>query len=255
VTQWSAQLLADHLRRTEMPLVISARSVSRILHAAPLQPHRQKMWLTSQDDEFRAKRDDVLHVYYDAPADEHIICTDEKTGMQALERRYADQPMQPGMPVRREWEYIRHGTLTLMGAFDVRRGKLFGFMSDDHKAATFIDLLNAIDFCYPTGRGHIICDNLSAHCTEDVLDWFDEHPRWTQHFTPKHASWMNQIECMFSILNRHMLARGSFTSKDDLRDQTYAYMGWYNEAARPFSWSYRPKSWSTNPDQISGERH
>jgi hypothetical protein len=255
VTQWSAQLLADHLRRTEMPLVISARSVSRVLHAAPLQPHRQKMWLTSQDDEFRAKRDDVLHVYYDAPADEHIICTDEKTGMQALERRYADQPMQPGMPVRREWEYIRHGTLTLMGAFDVRSGKLFGFMSDDHNAATFIDLLNAIDFCYPTGRGHIICDNLSAHCTEDVLDWFDEHPRWTQHFTPKHASWMNQIECMFSILNRHVLARGSFISTDDLCDQTYAYMGWYNEAARPFRWSYKPKSWSTNPGQTSGERH
>jgi hypothetical protein len=96
VTQWSAAPLADHLRRTEKPIVISVRSVARILEAAPLQPHRQKMGLTSHDEDFRAKRDDVLRLYYEAPAGEHIICLDEKTGMQALERRYPDIPMQLG---------------------------------------------------------------------------------------------------------------------------------------------------------------
>ncbi|WP_437932736.1 IS630 family transposase [Sorangium sp. So ce291] len=177
----------------------------------------------SQDDEFRDKRDDVPHGYYDTPADEHIICVDEKTGPQALERRYADLPMRPGQPMRREFEYLRHGTLTLMGAFDVRRGKLFGFVSEDHNSLTFVDLLNVVDACYPEGDAHIICDNLSAHDTHDLLDWFDDHPRWKRHFTPKHASWLNQIECAFSILHARVLARGSFASKDELREAREHY--------------------------------
>lgn len=213
------------------------------------------MWLTSQDDEFRAKRDDILHVYYDAPADEHIICLDEMTGVQALERRYADIAMKPGQPVRREFEYIRHGTLTLMGAFDVRRGKPFGFMSNDHDSLTFVDLLDVVDVCYPVGSGHLIMDNLSAHDTDYVLDWFDDHPRWTRHFTPKHASWLNQIECMFGILNRRVTTRGSFTSTDDLRNKIYDYMLWHNLTDQPFHGSYRPKSWSANPARTSGARN
>ena len=99
VTQWSCALLSEQVMRNGIEA--SASSVRRILRRAALQPHRQNMWLTSQDDEFRDKRDDVLHLYYDAPAEEHIICLDEKTGIQALERRYADLPMRPGQPVRR----------------------------------------------------------------------------------------------------------------------------------------------------------
>ncbi|MBA3844780.1 MAG: IS630 family transposase [Actinobacteria bacterium] len=253
VTHWSSALLTEHLRGQNW--TISESSVRRILKDADLQPHRQKMWLTSQDDEFRAKRDEILHVYYDTPASEHIICLDEKTGMQALERRYPDVAMKPGQPIRREFEYIRHGTLALMGAFDVRRGKLFGFASGDHNGLTFVDLLNAVDSCYPEGRGHFIMDNLSAHNTDDVLDWLDDHPRWKRHFTPKHASWLNQIECMFGILQRHVIARGSFTSIEDLCEKLYAYMTWRNRTEQPFHWSYRPKSWSTNPARISGGRN
>jgi transposase len=253
VTHWSNALLGDYLRQSGWAL--SDTTVARILSDADLQPHRQKMWLTSHDDEFRIKRDDVLHVYYDARADEHIICVDEKTSIQALERRYPDLPMGPGQVVRREFEYIRHGTLCLMGAFDVRRGKLFGFTCPGHSGATFVELLDIIDECYPTGRGHIICDNLSAHDTDDVLDWFEEHPRWTRHFTPKHASWLNQIECMFSILQKHILDRGSFVSLEDLQEKIYAYMLWYNQTAQPFEWSYRPKSWSQKPVKTSGGRN
>lgn len=253
VTHWSRALLTQHLQSAGFTL--SASTLGRILRDARLQPHRQKMWLTSHDEEFRQKRDNVLHLYYDAPSDEHIVCVDEKTGMQALERRDADLPMQPGMPVRREFEYIRHGTLALMGAFDVRRGKLFGFISEEHNGLTFVDLLDVIDTCYPTGRGHIVCDNLSMHDTDDVLDWFEDHPRWTRHFTPKHASWLNQIECMFSILHRQALERGSFVSLEDLREKVYAYMLWYNETAPPFEWSYRPKSWSAKWGKTSGGRN
>lgn len=256
VTQWSARLLAEHLRKQDNPIVLSERSVSRILKAAPLQPHRQKMWLTSHDDEFRAKRDDVLRLYYEAPPSEHIISLDEKTGMQALERRYPDLPMRPGQPVRREFEYIRHGTLCLMGAYDVRGRKLFGFVSEDHDSLTFVDLLDAVDACYPDGKGHLVVDNLSMHDTDDVHDWLEEHPRWTLHFTPKHASWLNQIECAFSLLAKHVLARGSFRSLEDLCQCVYDYMLWFNaQEAPPFHWTYRPRSWSQPPGETSGERH
>jgi hypothetical protein len=203
------------------------------------------MYLTSQDDEFRAKRDDVLHLYYDAPAGEHIICLDEKPGMQALKRRHPDIPMSRGMPVRREFEYVRHGTLCLMGGYDVRARKLFGFVEPKRGGEPFVALLDLTDEAYPTGRGHIICDNLSDHDTDDVLDWLIDHPRWTLHFTPKHASWLNQIECAFSILEAKVLARGSFASLDELKAAVYAFMLWFNaQNAPPFAWTYRPKSWS-----------
>lgn len=229
---------------------MSDRTVGRVLKQAALQPHRQKMYLTSHDDEFREKRDDVLHLYYDAPAGEHVVCLDEKTGMQALERKYPDIAMRPGQPVRREFEYVRHGTLCFMGAYDTRQRKLFGFVSEDHDAQTFVDLLDVVGQAYPQGRGHIICDNLSAHSTDDVLDWFEEHPRWAQHFTPKHASWLNQIECAFSILGRHVLARSSFASLEELREAVYDYLLWFNrQEAAPFHWTYRPTSWSVRANR------
>lgn len=251
VTHWSISLLGDHVR--SLQIQVSDSSVRRILNDAELQPHRQQMWMNSQDDEFRQKRDDVLRVYFESPENEHIICLDEKTGMQALQRRYPDLPMQPGVPVRREFEYIRHGTLTLMGAYDVRGGKLFGFTTESHDSATFVDLLDCVDACYPTGSGHIIMDNLATHATDEVLEWFEEHPRWQMHFTPKHASWINQIECAFSDLQRRVLERGSFSSKEDLQQKLYQYIRWRNERGRPFKWSYRPKSWSANSGGTSGE--
>jgi transposase len=253
VTHWSISLLGQRVRTIGIDM--SDSSVGRILRNADLQPHRQRMWMTSHDEEFRQKRDDVLRVYYEAPELEHIICLDEKTGIQALERRYPDLPMRPGVPVRREFEYIRHGTLDFMGAYDVRRGKLFGFLSEGHDSDTFVQLLDQVDICYPTGSGHIILDNLSTHTTDEVLDWLEEHPRWTLHFTPKHASWMNQIECEFADVQRCVINRGSFSSKDDLQVKVYEYLRWRNETAEPSRWSYRPKSWSVNSGQTSGGRH
>jgi transposase len=242
VTHWSASLLGEHVRHEG--IAASDRTVGRILKQALLQPHRQRMYLTSHDEEFREKRDDVLHVYYDTPPDEHIICLDEQTGVQALERKYPDIAMRPGQPARREFEYIRHGTLCLMGAYDVRRRKLFGFVSEDHNTETFVDLLNVVDHCYPDGKGHLICDNLFAHDTDEVWDWLLDHPNWTLHFTPKHASWLNQIECAFSILSAKVFRRGSFASLDELRRAVYDFLLWFNAQDKPpFNWTYRPKSW------------
>ena len=117
----------------------------------------------------------MLRVYDETPKSEHIVCVDEKTAIQALERRYADTQMEPDQPLRREFEYLHHGTLCWMGAFDVRRGKPFGFTADTHDSDTFVELLDVIDLIYPPDRGHIIVDNLSAHDTPDVPEWFDEH--------------------------------------------------------------------------------
>lgn len=241
VTRWSAALLAGHLRAQGVD--VSERSVGRILQLANLQPHRQRMWLFPKDDEHDRKRDDVLSVYYDAPAHHHVLCLDEKTSMQALERDHADAPVRPGLPTLREFEYTRRGTLCLMGGYDVRRRKLFGFVEERRGGDVFVDLLDVVDRCYPTGRGHIIVDNLSDHDTPDVHEWFDEHPRWTLHFTPRHASWLNQIECAFSILGRQLLARGSFHSVDALKDAIYRWMLWFNAQQQPpFHWTYRPSA-------------
>jgi transposase len=236
--------LAEHL--PSVGLAASETTVRRVLRSARLQPHRQKMWLHSQDEEFRQKRDAILRLYYETPPDEHIICVDEKPGMQALERRYPDVAMKPGQAVRREFEYIRHGTLTLMGAFDARRGKAFGFLSACTGGEVFVELLDLVASSYPKGKGHLVCDNQSSHDTDDVLDWLEAHPNWTIHFTPKHGSWLNQIECYFSVLQRRVLARGSFESKADLADKVTRYMLWGNERAAPFTWSYRPRSWSAS---------
>jgi len=142
-----------------------------------------------------------------------------------------------------------------MGAFDVRRGRPFGFATQGHDTDTFVELLDLVGTFYPKGRGHIIMDNLSAHDTPDVQEWFEEHPNWTQHFTPKHASWLNQIECWFSILSRRVLDRGSFSSLDDHEDKLRAYVGWHIRTGQPFHWSYRRTSWSKTSGHSSAERH
>lgn len=253
ITQWSAALLGAVLRADG--LLVSDRSVARILREADLQPHRQSMWMTSQDDDFREKRDDVLGVYYRTPDREHVICLDEMTGIQALERAHPDLPMAAGRPVRREFEYVRHGTQCLMGAYDVRRGKLFGFVADKRGTEAFLALLEHVDACYPEGKGHLVCDNLAEHVGDEVAEWLEDHPRWTLHCTPKHASWLNQIECAFSLVARHVVRRGSFRSKEELRLALEAYMLWYNEHGQPFHWTYRPKSWDQKPAQTSGGRH
>jgi transposase len=249
-TQWSNSTLAEHM--TSTGVAVSETSVRRILSAARLQPHRQKMWLHSQDDEFREKRDDVLRVYYETPAREHVICLDEKPGMQALERRYPDVPMKPGEPVKREFEYIRRGTIALMGGFDARSGRAFGFFAERTGGAPFVDLLDLVATCYPRGKGHIVCDNQSSHDTDDVHDWLDANPRWTLHFTPKHASWLNQIEHFFSILQRRVVARGSFTSTTELAEKVTRYIRWHNDRGRPFRWTYRPRSWKEESARTSG---
>ena len=110
----------------------------------------------------------------------------------------------------------------------------------------FVELLDCVAAAYPNGKGHIVCDNQSSHDTDDVLDWLEDHPNWTIHFTPKHGSWLNQVEQFFSILQRRVMARGSFESKQDLADKVTRYILWHNQRSKPFRWTYRPASWGNS---------
>ncbi len=118
-----------------------------------------------------------------------------------------------------------------------------GFTAEKRGSDPFVELLDCVDQSYPDSRGHLVCDNLSDHDTDDVLDWLEDHPRWTRHFTPKHASWLNQVECAFSILQAKVLARGSFRTRDELQQAVYDFLLWFNQQiAPPFHWTYRHKS-------------
>jgi transposase len=139
-----------------------------------------------------------------------------------------------------------------MCALDARRGKAFGFLSECTGGEVFVELLDCVVAAYPKGKGHIVCDNQSAHDTDDVLDWLEEHPKWTIHFTPKHGSWLNQVEQFFSILQRRVITRGSFASKEQLADKVTRYILWHNQTAKPLRWSYRPQSWAKQSAQTSG---
>jgi hypothetical protein len=249
------------------------------LKEAALQPHRVRGWLTPKPDpEFEAKCADICAVYQGAAAaaaeeDVRTVSIDEMSGIQALERAAPGLPMKPGMVERREFEYIRHGTQTLIASFDVATGKVEGRVGDtrtEDDFATFLDKL--LGSAEPTTRWEVVCDGLNTHMSESVVRVVAKHcgfnkklgkkgksgilrsmpsraaflrdksHRITFHFTPKHASWLNQIEIWFSILARKLLRRGNFTSAQDLKECIERFITYFNNAlAKPFRWTMTGK--------------
>lgn len=231
VTHWSTRDLAEHIG-------VSHVTVHRVLAAEKIKPHLQEMWLNSQDPDFEAKQADIIGLYLNPPENALVLSIDEKTGMQALGRKAPDKPVRPGTAARREFEYVRHGTKSLLAALAVHEGTVTGSCYDRHTNVEFLDFLRVLDRTYPSGEMHIIVDNLSVHKHENVRKWLANHPRIKFHFTPTHASWLNQIEIWFSILGRKLLKRGIFNSPDELVAQIMAYIERYNETAQPFRWTY-----------------
>jgi transposase len=230
-SQWSTRDLGAHLG---VPHVL----VHRVLKAESIKPHLQEMWLNSQDPEFERKQAEIVGLYLDPPENALVICVDEKTGMQALGRKYPDKPVKAGSPAKREFEYVRYGTQSLLAALCVSDGSVSGKCYDRHTHEEFLDFLKEIVERHPVGELHLIVDNLSVHKHHKVTQWLGSNERVHFHFTPTHASWMNQIEIWFSILGRKLLKRGIFASKEDLVQQVMAFIERHNQTAKPFRWTY-----------------
>lgn len=218
-------------------------SVQRILADGEVRPHKVDGWLHSTDPLFREKVKDVVDLYLSPPVGSVVLSIDEKPGMQALERRYPDRLPKPGKPRRREYEYRRHGTQTLLCAFEVHKGRVIAECGDTRKASDLVRFMEQIALEYPTGPVHIVWDNLNIHFDGKDKRWtqFNERHggRFVFHYTPKHASWVNQVECFFSILERQSLRQASFSSKEQLRDQVLTFIAhWNREKARPFNWTF-----------------
>ncbi len=222
---------------------ISRSSYQRLLAAGEVRPHRIRGWVHSPDPQFREKVTEITDLYLHPPAGAVVLSIDEKTGMQALERRFPDRPPAPGRPRRREFEYTRHGTQSLLCAFEVHRGRVVGQCGPTRTAADLVRFMEDLTVLYPTGPVHVIWDCLNIHFDGREQRWtaFNARhgDRFVFHYTPTHASWVKQVELFFSILERQCLRNGSFRSTEELRAVVLEFIAaWNRDRARPFRWTF-----------------
>ena len=276
--QWSLDDLAYHTLRDAHYRDMSRSTIQRILADADFKPHKSRYWLHSDDPQFEAKALDICRLYLDAPRlyqqGELVICVDEKTGMQALERARPTTPGKPGVPERRDPEYIRHGTRCLIASLVVPTGQVVGSVTAQRKTWDFVRHIRDVVVQFPdVQRFHWVLDNLNTHYTYELCQYlgklsgvWDERPplrtgaqrraflsdashRHVVHYTPTHGSWLNQIEIWFGVLNRRLLRRSSFASVEELAACVRAFLTHYNEhEAHPYEWTY------TGRPLVSGDR-
>jgi transposase len=209
------------------------------LERGKLKPWQVRSWMTSHDPDFWAKAGDVCGLYLNPPQNAVVWSVDEKSGMQAKSRINPTKPAIPGAPVLREFEYKRNGTAVLFAGLDVHRGGVAGWVTDSTRSENFVEFLGDLVAQTPEGLDlHCIVDNLKTHDTDLVHDFLAAHPHVHLHFTPTHASWLNQVELFFSILERRLLRRGEFDSVDHLAERVIAFIKDYNRRAAPFRWTY-----------------
>lgn len=231
-THWSCRKLA------------SVRGLSKTLvhgvwQEADLQPHRLERYMASHDPEFENKAADIIGLYVDPPRHAAVFCVDEKTGIQALDRRDPCLPLSPGRAERHGFGYYRHGTLSLYAALGTQTGVVMGKTAPRHTSAEFVSFLSDLVASRPAQQEiHIILDNLSAHKTARVKDFLASHPNVHLHFTPTYASWLNQVELRFAKIERDVIARGIFTSVQDLARKIMRYIRYYSKTAKPIRWKY-----------------
>jgi transposase len=178
-------------------------------------------------------------LYINPPPDAVLLSIDEKTGIQAKSRKYPTRAVAPGRAARRDFEYRRHGTVSLMAAMNVVDGNVLANIIERNDSVTFIKFLTEIDQTVPRHLDvHLVMDNGSSHTSKDTKAWLRAHPRFHVHHTPTHASWLNMVEIWFSILTRQMLRRGEFTSREDLAGKIIKFACDYDDKAQPFRWTY-----------------
>lgn len=230
ITHWSSRLLAAHLK-------ISQSVVLRCWRFYGVQPWREGTFKFSTDPELEAKVIDVVGLYLEPPANAIVLCVDEKSQIQALDRTQPMLPMRPGSPEKRTHDYVRHGTSTLFAALDVATGKVTAAVKPRHRHQEFLAFLKQVEKAYPNSDLHLVMDNYSAHKTKEIKTWLAEHPRISVHFTPTSGSWLNLVEVWFGIIERQAIHRGTFTSVKDLNAKIRAFINGWNTRSVPFVWT------------------
>jgi transposase len=230
-THWSTRSLAAELG-------LSQSAVSRIWRAFGLQPHRQDSWKLSKDPLFIDKVRDVAGLYLDPPERAVVLCVDEKSQIQALDRTAPVFPMMPGVPARATHDYKRAGTSNLYAALDLATGKVIGSLHSRHRAIEFRKFLATIDREVPAGlEVHVVLDNVSTHKTPAIKRWLAAHPRFHLHFTPTSSSWLNLVERWFSELTTKNLRRGTHRTVRELNTGIRAWISAWNDNPRPYVWT------------------
>ncbi len=230
-THWSRASMAQ---RTGL----SKSTIGRIWKRFDLKPHLQDSFKLSTDPQFVAKVVDVVGLYHNPPERAVVLCVDEKSQIQALDRSQAVLPMMPGMPERRTHDYYRHGITSLFAAFNIADGTVISALHRRHRAIEFKKFLVTIDKTVPHDLDvHVVCDNYATHNTLEIRTWLARHPRFHVHFTPTGSSWINQVERWFGLLTDKLIRRGVHTSVKALEDDIRAWIETWNQDPKPFTWT------------------
>jgi transposase/DNA-binding CsgD family transcriptional regulator len=230
VTHWSSRLLAARLG-------ISNGTVAKAWREYGVQPWRAETFKFSTDPQLVAKVTDVVGLYLAPPENAVVLCVDEKSQIQALDRTAPMLPMQPGLPERRTHDYLRHGTTTLFAALEIATGKVTAACKPRHRHQEFLAFLKQTARAYPEVELHLVMDNYAAHKRIEITTWLAANPRVHIHFTPTSGSWLNLVEVWFGIIERQAIHRGTFTSVRDLNAKIRTFITGWNDRCHPFVWT------------------
>ncbi|MGB9034866.1 MAG: IS630 family transposase [Paeniglutamicibacter sp.] len=230
VTHWSSRLLSHELG-------VSHVTISKAWKSYGVRPWKAETFKFSTDPELEAKVTDVIGLYLNPPENAIVLCVDEKSQIQALNRTQKVLPMQPGHDEQRTHDYVRHGTTTLFAALEVATGRVTGQCKNRHRHQEFLAFLKHVARTYPNRDLHLIMDNYATHKKEPVRQWLEANPRIHVHFTPTSGSWLNLVEVWFGIIERQAIRRGAFPSVHDLMIKIRHFIAGWNRRAHPFIWT------------------
>ena len=231
-THWSVRTLARQLR-------VSRTIVHRVWQRHDVQPHRVERFKLSNDPHFEEKVRDIVGLYLNPPDRALVLCVDEKSQIQALDRTAPILPLRPGLPERQTHDYKRNGTTTLFAAFNILNGKVIGTCQERHRSREFVRFLNHLEKNLPTDQEvHLIMDNYCTHKSAEVQRWLKpkKRQRFHFHFTPTSSSWLNQVERFFALITGRMIRRGTFHSAEELEKAIYEWLAHWNGSPTPFVW-------------------
>jgi transposase len=230
ISHWSSRLLAAELG-------VSSASVVQAWRRWDLQPWRRQSFKFSTDPALESKLTDIVGLYLAPPDNAVVVCVDEKSQIQALDRTQPILPIRPGLPERASHDYIRHGTTTLFAALEVATGQVVDACYPRHRHQEFLRFLKKVAAAWPGRELHVVCDNYATHKHPAVNAWLAANPRVTLHFTPTGCSWLNMVEIFFGIITRQAIRRGTYRSVKDLTAKIGAFIDGWNDRCQPFTWT------------------